>query len=111
MLLELPDVPLDVVDEEEPVAVVPVPVLQAASAASAPTPPRRPSARRRFIVARSYSRPRSWSWISPASPWAQLPSASTQSDSRRVTASVSAAWRSLRLVVMEGASSGCPWVS
>ena len=52
--LELLEVPLDVVDdEEEPVAVDPVPVLQAASAASAPTPPRSPSARRRFIVPRS----------------------------------------------------------
>ena len=52
-LLELLEVPLDVVEEEAPVAVDPVPVLQAASAARAPTPPRRPSARRRFIVPRS----------------------------------------------------------
>ena len=51
--LALLAVPLDVVDEEEPVAVDPVPVLQAASAARAPTPPRSPSARRRFIVPRS----------------------------------------------------------
>ena len=51
--LEVLEVPLEAVDEEEPVTVDPVPVLQAASAASAPTPPRRPSARRRFIVPRS----------------------------------------------------------
>ena len=51
-VLEVLEVPLDVVDEE-PVAVDPVPVLQAASAARAPTPPRTPSARRRFMVPRS----------------------------------------------------------
>ena len=46
--------PLDVVDEDEPAGRGPrVPVLQAASAARAPAPPRSPSARRRFIVPRS----------------------------------------------------------